>query len=102
MRYTCVRVITGRGIGYRMTGKTRDWDIVSGIGITALAVAAARAVDTSREDGLVRDLFAGAFVEAAAAPIPMPTRSEGGTPGHVVWEHMSPFVGVRSKFFDEF
>ncbi|MFD2417630.1 SAM-dependent methyltransferase [Amycolatopsis pigmentata] len=85
-----------------MTGKTRGWDIVSGIGITALAVAAARAVETSRDDGLVRDPFAGVFVEAASPPIPMPTRSEPDAPDHVVWDHMSRFVGVRSRFFDEF
>lgn len=83
-----------------MTEETRDWDIVSGIGITALAVAAARAVDTSREDGLVRDPFAGAFVAAAASPVRLPTGSEDDISG--VWEYMSRFLGVRSKFFDEF
>lgn len=85
-----------------MTGETRDWDIVSGIGITALVVAAARAVETARDDGLVQDPFAGAFVEAADPPFPMPVRLEDDTPNYVVWDHLSRFLGVRSKFFDEF
>jgi methyltransferase (TIGR00027 family) len=85
-----------------MSEEARDWDIVSGIGITALAVAAARAVDTAREDGLIQDPFARTFVEAANPPMPMPVRLEEDSPHYVMWDQMSRFLGVRSKFFDEF
>lgn len=50
MRYTCARAITPREIGHRRSEEPLGWDIVSGVGITALAVAAARAVDTGRDD----------------------------------------------------
>jgi O-methyltransferase involved in polyketide biosynthesis len=51
-----------------------QWDIVTGVGITALAVAAGRAMETHRHDGLVTDPYAEAFVHAARSPVPMPTR----------------------------
>ena len=53
-----------------------SWDIVSGVGLTALAVAAARAIEGHRPDALVTDPYAEAFVRAASPPVPMPTRPE--------------------------
>jgi O-methyltransferase involved in polyketide biosynthesis len=49
-----------------------DWDIASGVGLTALAAAACRAVETLREPPLVRDPYAGAFIRAAHAAAPLP------------------------------
>lgn len=85
-----------------MTDELRDWDITSGVGITALAVAAARAVDTTREDGLVRDPYAADFVAAAGAPVPMPVDAAALTTEDHMWDLMSTFMGVRSRFFDEY
>jgi methyltransferase (TIGR00027 family) len=85
-----------------MTAEKRDWDIASGVGITALSVAAARAVDTSREDGLIRDPFAAAFVYAANPPIPIPTRADEIPEGDRTWEPLSRLLAVRSKFFDDY
>ena len=83
-----------------MASANEQWDIVTGVGITALAVAAGRAMDTHRPDGLVRDPYAEAFVEAAKPPVAMPTRpSPGGEP---LWEHLSDHMGVRSRYFDRF
>ncbi|RJO73670.1 SAM-dependent methyltransferase [Nocardia panacis] len=73
------------------------WDIVSSVGVTALGVAAARALATTRPDALVHDEYAARFVEAA---------------GH---EGMRKFVrdqlddtgvpvalmGFRTKFYDD-
>lgn len=77
-----------------------DWDIVTGVGITALGVAAGRAIETHRPDGLVSDPYAEAFVKAAAPPVPMPTTPQADT--EIPWLPMSGYMGVRSRFFDEF
>ncbi len=49
------------------------WDIATSVGITALGVASARAIETHRPDALINDPFAELFVRAAALPTPMPT-----------------------------
>jgi methyltransferase (TIGR00027 family) len=79
-----------------------DWDIVTGVGITALGVAAGRAIETHRPGRLVEDPYAEAFVRAAQPPLPMPTRPEEATGPEVVWDSMATYMGVRSKFFDEY
>lgn len=48
---------------------------VSGVGLTALAAAAGRAVESTRPDRLVDDPFAAAFVAAARPPVPLPVRT---------------------------
>jgi methyltransferase (TIGR00027 family) len=84
----------------------QQWDIVTGVGITALGVAAGRALETQRASGLVADPYADSFVEAAGAPVPMPRRLadlENGTwYAETVWKPMTDYVGVRSRFFDDY
>jgi methyltransferase (TIGR00027 family) len=82
--------------------KPADWDIVTGVGLTALAVAAGRAVETNRPDRLIADPYAEAFVQAARPPVPMPTRPGDDHDSAIRWEPMATYVGVRSKFFDDF
>jgi methyltransferase (TIGR00027 family) len=88
--------------GHRMNQHAR-WDILSGVGLTALGVAAGRAIETHRHEALVRDPYAEAFVHAARPPVPMPTRlldtAEDLT---IPWASMATYLGVRSRFFDEF
>lgn len=79
-----------------------DWDIVTGVGLTALAVAAGRAIETHRPDRLVADPYAEVFVQAARPPVPMPTRPGDDHDPAVLWESTATYMGVRSKFFDEF
>jgi methyltransferase (TIGR00027 family) len=79
-----------------------DWDIVTGVGFTALAVAAGRALETHRPDRLVADPYAEAFVRAARSPVPMPTGPDAGRDPDVPWDAMATYLGVRSRFFDEF
>ncbi|GAB2650842.1 SAM-dependent methyltransferase [Prescottella soli] len=79
-----------------------EWDIVTGVGITALGVAAGRAMETHREDGLVSDPYAEAFVEAASPPVPMPTRLDAADDIEIPWEAMANYMGVRSRFFDDY
>ncbi|GAA4837899.1 class I SAM-dependent methyltransferase [Saccharopolyspora rosea] len=96
-----------------MTGRSglAQWDIVSGVGFTALLVAAGRAVQTSDPAGLVNDPFAALFVDRARTSPPLPTRPGEPWPTaaddeavaartDAFWALMSRFQGVRSRFFD--
>ena len=88
-----------------MTDSTYEqWDIVSSAGLTALVVAAGRAVDTHREDGLISDPYAEKFVEAANPAKPLPTRPTVPTDDSEdqTWQMMSGYMGTRTRFFDEY
>jgi methyltransferase (TIGR00027 family) len=77
----------------------RQWDIVTGVGITALVVAAARAIETAGDEPLIDDPFAAHFVRAAAPPNPLPvTAEEAGS----FWLNFSTYMAVRTRFFDDF
>ncbi|RJQ82043.1 SAM-dependent methyltransferase [Pseudonocardiaceae bacterium YIM PH 21723] len=82
-------------------GQHADWDIVTGIGATALAVAAARSIETHRPDRLVADPLAAVFVRAARPGAVMPTGPEDGG-DEPMWQAMATYLGVRSRFFDEY
>jgi methyltransferase (TIGR00027 family) len=84
-----------------VTSTYEQWDIVSSVGLTALGVAAARAVETGRSDALVRDPWAHRFVRRAQPPVPMPTGPDE-LPAGDRWRSMADFMGIRSRFFDEF
>jgi methyltransferase (TIGR00027 family) len=79
-----------------------QWDILPGVGITALGVAASRAIETHQQGGLVTDPYAEAFVDAAGSPVPMPTRPDAADDPAVLWTSLATYIGVRSRFFDEF
>src|ERR1700744_5213242 len=49
-----------------MDAEPAGWDIVSGVGVTALGTAAMRAMEGHQAEPLVRDPYAAAFVAAAA------------------------------------
>lgn len=74
-----------------------QWDVVSSVGFTALAVAAGRAFEHGRDDRIVEDPYAAALVEAAASP-----EFQAGAADGLSQRMMSDYVGVRSRFFDEF
>lgn len=75
-----------------------DWDIASGIGVTALMVAAARSIETHGPNPLVEDPHAEAFVLAAASQIALPTRPSAELAP--VWQTVADFLAVRSHSFD--
>jgi O-methyltransferase involved in polyketide biosynthesis len=79
-----------------------QWDIVTGVGVTALVVAAGRAIETHRHEGLVTDPYAAVFVRAAGSPVPMPTRPDADDDPTIPWAPLATYIGVRSRFFDEF
>ncbi len=80
--------------------------IGSGIGLTALAAAAARAVESSRRDRLIDDPYGDAFVRAAAVPLPLPVRWPAPdaelSPQEALLLLGAKYVGLRSRFFDDF
>ncbi|MBB4687311.1 SAM-dependent methyltransferase [Amycolatopsis jiangsuensis] len=80
-----------------MATPQREWDIVSSIGLTALGVAAGRAIETAAADRLIEDPFAAEFVRAAHPPRPMPT----GPTDDPVWTAMTSYIGLRSRYFDD-
>jgi methyltransferase (TIGR00027 family) len=88
-----------------MTNTHAQWDIVSSVGLTALAVAAARSIETHRRDPLVQDPFAEDLVQAASPPMPMPTRpiTPGGKDPEYerLWTHMADHISLRTRFFDQ-
>jgi methyltransferase (TIGR00027 family) len=77
-----------------------------GVSLTALAVAAGRAVETSRADALVKDPFAAALVEAAHSHVDFPTAwpsdPEGVSPLQQPLLLASIYIGVRTRFIDDF
>lgn len=89
-----------------MAEDLQGWDIVSGVGITALIAAAARAVETSDPCGLIRDPFAEAFVRAADAPTPLHTQfrkvTDYSCEVNQGWKDSTIVIGARSKYFDEY
>ncbi|GAA3352876.1 hypothetical protein GCM10020366_04160 [Saccharopolyspora gregorii] len=81
-----------------MTSTHEQWDIVSGVGMTALAVAAARAIESHRDDRLINDPYAEGLVAAARSP----ALAEMENSSAEMLETMSGYLGVRTRFFDEY
>lgn len=95
--------MTTRTTGHTPTGGNSvdgPWGITTSVGLTALAVAAARAVENDRGDALVRDRFAAGFVRAANPEHPLPT-TDAQLDGQDAWASMTDFMAVRSRALDE-
>jgi methyltransferase (TIGR00027 family) len=77
-----------------------------GLPWTALAVAAGRAVETSRADPLVEDPFAETLVKAAHSHVDFPTAwpadPEAVSPLQQPLLLASIYIGVRTRFIDDF
>lgn len=76
------------------------------VNLTALAVAAGRAIETSRSDALVVDPFAIAFVDASGNPHDLPTTwpesPADASPFQQPLLLGSIYIGVRTRFIDDF
>ncbi|MFI5715525.1 SAM-dependent methyltransferase [Nocardia sp. NPDC051750] len=76
------------------------WDIVTGVGLTALGVATFRALESAAPDPLIQDSYAELFVRAAGEPKFMDILAD---PPTLAGAPLVPgFMGIRTKFFDEF
>ncbi|MGH3558474.1 MAG: class I SAM-dependent methyltransferase [Mycobacterium sp.] len=77
-----------------------EWDIVSGVGYTALLVAGWRALHACSSEPLARDEYAKHFITASADPYLTGLLAEPGTSaGATAFPRL---YGVQTRFFDEF
>ena len=75
-----------------------------GIGVTALLVAAARAIETHRHDSLAQDVYAEHFVLAAPASAHWPVRIQQVPDGDAnpLWGRFARYFGLRTRVLDDF
>ncbi|MFF2063336.1 class I SAM-dependent methyltransferase [Streptomyces sp. NPDC058200] len=78
--------------------------VEGGIGLTALMVAAARAIETHRHDSLAQDVYAEHFVLAAPAsagwPVHMGQVPDGDA--NPLWGRFARYFGLRTRVLDDF
>ncbi|CAG6390773.1 class I SAM-dependent methyltransferase [Streptomyces cocklensis] len=79
-------------------------DVQGGVGLTALLVAAARAIETYRTDTLAQDPYAEHFVRAAPACADWPLRIEQVPDGDTnpLWGRFARYFGLRTRVLDDF
>ncbi|MFB7596379.1 class I SAM-dependent methyltransferase [Streptomyces sp. NPDC056160] len=75
-----------------------------GVGVTALLVAAARAIETHRDDSLAQDVYAEHFVRAAPASANWPVRIRQVPDGDAdpLWGRFARYFGLRTRVLDDF
>ncbi|MFI8163563.1 class I SAM-dependent methyltransferase [Streptomyces microflavus] len=78
--------------------------VAGGVGVTALLVAAARAIETHRPDSLARDVFAEHFVLAAPASAGWPIHPRQVPEGEAdpLWGRFARYFGLRTRVLDDF
>ncbi|MGV9278998.1 class I SAM-dependent methyltransferase [Streptomyces sp. NPDC003730] len=78
--------------------------VEGGVGLTALLVAAARAIETHRPDSLAQDVYAEHFVLGAGASAHWPVRLEQAPDGDrsPLWGRFARYFGLRTRVLDDF
>lgn len=80
-------------------------DPFAGAGVTALGLAAARSVETSRTDRLIDDPLARDLFEAAGSDLAMrvewPVDTVGMTDSEALHLHGSRYIGLRARVYDD-
>ncbi|MGW7658284.1 class I SAM-dependent methyltransferase, partial [Streptomyces tendae] len=78
--------------------------VEGGVGLTALMVAAARAIETHRHDSLAQDIYAEHFVHAAPASADWPVRIHQVADGDAnpLWGRFARYFGLRTRVLDDF
>ncbi|MFB9837297.1 class I SAM-dependent methyltransferase [Actinoallomurus acaciae] len=81
-----------------------DTGVEEGVGLTALMVAAARAIETHRPDALARDVHAEHFVRACPASAGWPVRPQQVPDGDAdpLWGRLGRYFGLRTRVLDDF
>ena len=84
-----------------------SWEITESVGATALGVAAARAVETARDDALIRDDFAYLLVSAAGPEWAQMASSDpewlaDDEEFRALHEMSRDYQAVRTHYFDEY
>ncbi|MFC8829324.1 class I SAM-dependent methyltransferase [Streptomyces sp. NPDC057137] len=78
--------------------------VAGGVGLTALLVAAARAIETHRHDSLAQDIYAEHFVRTAPASASWPVHI-GQVPdgdANPLWGRFARYFGLRTRVLDDF
>jgi methyltransferase (TIGR00027 family) len=78
--------------------------VEGGVGVTALLVAAARAIETHRPDSLAQDVYAEHFVRAAPASAgwPVDLREVPDGDANPLWGRFARYFGLRTRVLDDF
>ncbi len=78
--------------------------VEEGVGLTALMVAAARAIETHRHDSLARDVYAEHFVRESRATAGWPIRLQQvpGGDADPLWGRLGRYFGLRTRVLDDF
>ncbi|MGK4585772.1 class I SAM-dependent methyltransferase [Kitasatospora sp. HPMI-4] len=78
--------------------------VEGGVGLTALMVAAARAIETRRPDALAQDVYAEHFVRAAQASAHWPVHPRQVPDGDAdpLWGRLGRYFGLRTRVLDDF
>ncbi|MFD5875415.1 class I SAM-dependent methyltransferase [Streptomyces sp. NPDC060322] len=86
------------------TRRTGAEGVDAGVGLTALLVAAARAIETHRHDSLARDEYAEHFVRAApaCADWPVSIQQVQGGDDNPLWGRFARYFGLRTRVLDDF
>lgn len=74
--------------------------IAPGVELTAVFIAASRAIETDRPDGLITDPYAAKFVRAAVLAGCFSGR--GFSPGDEIAESIATLMGLRTRYFDTY
>ncbi|WP_144206445.1 SAM-dependent methyltransferase [Mycobacterium tilburgii] len=88
-----------------MRTDTHSWDIATGVGATALFVAAARALEARKLSPLAVDQYAESFCRAAGGELAQ--LLDGAAPDHKLCTrdfglHFVNYQGARTSYFDNF
>ncbi|WP_307806624.1 class I SAM-dependent methyltransferase [Streptomyces sp. FH025] len=88
------------GVRANVEGST---GVNAGVGLTALLVAAARAIETHRPDPLARDPYAEHFVRAAPASAhwPVHPRDVPGGDADPLWGRLGRYFALRTRALDD-
>ncbi|WP_406098988.1 class I SAM-dependent methyltransferase [Streptomyces sp. NBC_01013] len=86
------------------TRRTGAEGVDEGVGLTALLVAAARAIETHRHDSLAQDVYAEHFVRAAPACADWPVCIQQVPDGddNPLWGRFARYFGLRTRVLDDF
>jgi len=81
----------------------QEHQVPTGVGLTAVAVAAARAAEARRSDPLFDDPFAADFATAAGSTLSFlghqrPDPANNGD----LWSWMTNYMPIRTRFFDDY
>jgi methyltransferase (TIGR00027 family) len=80
-----------------------EYQVPTGVGLTAVHVAAARAVEGQRSDPLFDDPFAADFVTAARTALPFTDYHPPATQATGdLWSWVASYAAIRTRFFDDY